>query len=481
MICSVYNVIRYLLIKPIAQCPLPFALRSLLFAFLLFLFAIGVKANVALPAIFSDHMVLKQNATVNLWGWANPTEKVTITTSWSVDTIVVEGSNLATWETELKTPSAGGPHTITLQGYNKVVINDILIGEVWLASGQSNMEWTTSSGIVDGEKYQEEANCPSIRLFTVYKRSDKFPSYDVDGEWVVCTPQTMQWFSAIAYFFGRKLNANLNVPVGLICSAWGGTPIEAWIFGEKIDEDEELWRSAVTLKEVPWGPVKPGLIYNAMIHPLMSFSLSGILWYQGESNTDNPDTYEKMLTTLIQSWRTEFDQDLPFYFAQIAPYNGYGGDSGVQIRDAQRRTLAVPNTGMVVISDVGDTTNIHPKRKFEVGERFADLALNKVYGRKEFAGSGPLFKEIDINKDKVIVRFDYNEGLYVKGKELKYFEIAGIDGKWYPAKAKIKNGDVIVSSTDVNKPVDVRFAWRNSAVPNLFNEDNLPASCFTTK
>ncbi len=466
---------------PNAHRPMPKTLRPLLFALLLFLSGTCVYANVALPAIFSDHMVLKQNTTVKMWGWANPTEKVKIISSWSSDTIETVGSNMAKWEVDIQTPDAGGPYSITVQGYNTLKIEDVLVGEVWLASGQSNMEWTTSSGIVDGEKQKEQANYPDIRLFTVYKRSSEFPSYDLDGEWVVCTPETMQWFSAVGYFFGRKIYDNLQVPVGLICSAWGGTPIEAWINKEQIDEDEELKTSAASLKEVPWGPVKSGVIYNAMSHPLMPFGLSGILWYQGEANTENASTYSRMLSTLIHSWRDEFKQDLPFFFAQIAPYNDYWADSGVQVREQQRRTLSVPNTGMIVLSDIGDTTNIHPKRKVEVGERFADLALNRVYGKKEFPESGPLFNHIDISGNKVTVKFDYNKGLFVKGKSLTYFEMAGADGKWYPAKAKIKSGDVILSCSKVKVPVDVRFAWSNSAVPNLFNGDDLPASCYTTK
>ncbi len=449
--------------------------------FLFSLISTATYANVKMPAIWSNHMVLQQNSKVKIWGWANPTENIKITTSWNLDTIETVGDNQAKWEAYINTPEAGGAYSISIQGYNKVEIKDILIGEVWLASGQSNMEWTTSSGIIDGDKQKQEANYPNIRLFTVYKRSDVFPSYDVDGQWLVCSPETMQWFSAIGYFFGRKLHENLKVPVGIICSAWGGTPIEAWIPKDKIEGDKSLMQSSNKLKEVAWGPVKPGRIYNAMIHPLMPFTLAGILWYQGESNTDNPEYYSKKLSTMIGCWRDEFKQDLPFYFAQIAPFNGYSNDSGVQIRDQQRRTLSVENTGMIVLSDVGDTTCIHPKHKIEVGERFADLALNKVYGKSDFAVSGPLFKSYDVSGNKVVVKFDYNNGLYIKGKVLNYFEVAGDDGKWYPAKARIKKGDVVLSASGVKKPVNVRFAWKNSAVPNLFNSDGLPASCFTTK
>lgn len=445
------------------------------------LFSLTAKTNVSLPSIWGDHMVLQQESAVKLWGWANPLEEISITTSWSSDTIKTIAGNHAKWSVKLNTPSAGGPHHITIQGYNSITIEDVLIGEVWLLSGQSNMEWTSSSGIINGEEEIKKAINNQIRFFTVSKRYSIYPCDDVVGEWLVCTPQTMPYFSAIGYFFGKKINENIKQPVGLISSSWGGTPIETWISEEKVEADKYLLNSAKKISEVPWGPTEYGGLFNAMIYPILKYTIAGVLWYQGEANTENADDYTYALNALISNWRNDFKNDFPFYFAQIAPFKDYGGETGVKIRDAQRRALSIHSTGMVVTSDIGDTLDIHPQNKIDVGYRFADLALNKTYGMKDFAVSGPLFSIFQIEKNKVIVHFDYHQGLYCRGKNLSDFELAGENGVWYPAKAKIKNEQVILVSSKVKEPKNVRFAWRNAATPNLFNGDGLPTSCFITQ
>jgi sialate O-acetylesterase len=447
---------------------------------LLFL-SILTKANVSLPAIYGDHMVLQQNTTVNLWGWGHPTEEIEVTTSWSEDTLKTVVDPNANWSVKLKTPKAGGPHQIYIQGYNKVSVEDILIGEVWLLSGQSNMEWTTSSGVLNSEEEVKQATNDQIRFFKVANRTSKCISYDVEGQWVVCSPETMPHFSAVGYFFGKKVQENLKVPIGLISSNWGGTPIETWIPKESILSDIELEAAANKLSNVPWAPIEPGVVYNTQIYPILRFSIAGTLWYQGEANTENTDTYTKMMATMIESWRKGFGIHFPFYFAQIAPFAEYGAFSGVEIRDAQRRALSIPGTGMVVTSDIGDTSDIHPRNKIDVGYRFADLALNKTYHLKEFPVSGPLYKDFTIDKSKVIVEFDYHKGLYNTDKQLNGFELAGEDGNWHSAQAKIQDEKVVVSSAKVTNPKQVRYGWKNAATPNLFNFYDLPASCFTTE
>ncbi|CAN5741209.1 sialate O-acetylesterase [soil metagenome] len=442
--------------------------------------AFPAHANVQLPAIFGNHMVLQQNADVTIWGWAKAGEEVTVTPSWDHESLKVKASNLARWEVKVKTPGAGGPHSLKFQGYNTLVIDDILMGEVWLCSGQSNMEWPARAKIDHAEKVIAEANFPSIRFFTVAHRTADAPQLDLGGQWVVCTPETMIDFSAVGYFFGKEIHQNLNVPVGLINSSWGGTPAELWVNPKVITEDKGLSAAAAQQQEVPYGPEQPGKAYHAMIAPLIPFRIAGALWYQGESNTVSPDNYAQLLPALIRNWRSEWGSEFPFYYVQIAPYKNYGGDSGVRLRDAQRQVMnTVPNTGMVVVSDIGNVDDIHPRNKIDVGKRLAAWALNKTYGKKEIPISGPLYREMKVEGNKIRVFFDHAEqGLVAKGKTLTHFEIAGSDGDFVPATAKIEGNTVVVQARGVKNPVAVRFAWGNAAEPNLFNKAGLPASSF---
>ncbi len=449
---------------------------------LLFITANSLQANVALPSIFGDHMVMQQNSDVKLWGWGKPFEEVKVTTSWNSDSLKTVVNHNGHWSFMLHTPKAGDTHKITIQGYNKVVIDDILMGEVWLCSGQSNMEWCASYGFINSEEEIKNATHQEIRLFHVNWRTSPYRCIDVDGEWVKCTPETMKDFSAIGYFFGRELNQKLEVPVGLISSNWGGTPVEAWIPTEKILGNPDLNDAADKVPCFAWAPNKPGYTFNSMIAPIIPFTIKGVLWYQGEANVDNSYAYLYMLKELVKCWREEFKTNFAFHYAQIAPFKDYHKTSGVEVRDAQRRALdIIPNSNMIVVSDIGDTTNIHPRNKIDAGKRFAYSALNKTYGLTEYPLSGPLFKDFTVNGNKVEVAFKYSEGLYCSEKELKMFEVAGEDLKWYPAKATIKNDKVMVSSKAVKSPVYVRLGWTNSATLNLFNNDNLPASSFTTE
>ena len=426
-------------------------------------------------------MVLQQNAEVKLWGWAKPFEPVHITMSWNSDTIKTSGDRLGMWKAVIQTTDAGGPHTIGLKGYNEVVINDILMGEIWLCSGQSNMEWSAGSGIDNAEEAIAGANQPQVRLFSVNLRTAAAPQIDLEGEWVVCTPETMKYFSAIGYFFGKEIHSNLNVPVGIINSSWGGTPAETWTSEKVIQSDQQLNEVANKMDTVPWGPTEPGRIFNAMIHPLIPFKLAGVLWYQGEGNVGFPGNYEYLLKTMISSWRKDWGFEFPFYFVQIAPYKYGRPVEGAYLRDSQRKVLALSNTGMVVVSDIGNIDDIHPRNKIDVGKRLANLALHQTYGMSEKPISGPLYKKLEIEKGKARVYFDHAEGgLKSDEKNLSYFLIAGEDEVFYKAKATIDGSSVMVSSREVKNPVAVRFAWSNTAEPSLKNQAGLPTSTFRT-
>jgi sialate O-acetylesterase len=441
----------------------------------------GTQANISLPEIFSDNMVLQQKSEVPLWGWAKTGETVTIKADWLDKEVIAKVGSQGTWRVIITTPGAGGPYNILLKGYNEIIIKNVMIGEVWLCSGQSNMEWSAQSGINNGEDEIKNANFPEIRLFTVYQSTSLYPQDHLTGEWSACTPETMLSFSAIGYLFAKILHNELGVPVGIINTSWGGTPAESWMPEEVTTKDDVLRQAATKLKPVPWGPVEPGRIYNSMISPLVPFNIAGVLWYQGEQNTVNANAYKEILSALIKSWRTKWGYDFPFYYAQIAPYRYGNPYEGVEVRDAQRKVLAVPNTGMIVLSDIGDTTNIHPKNKQDVAVRFANLALNRYYKTKQIEDSGPLYKDMVIDKNKAIISFQHSEDLHAAEGKLTCFEIAGDDKVFYPADAKIKGEQVLVSSKKVKSPVAVRFAWSNTATPNLFNGANLPASCFITE
>ena len=425
------------------------------------------KANISLPEIFSDNMVLQQKSDVIFWGWAKTGETIVIKADWMDSDITVKADVQGTWKTTIKTPGFGGPYNIHIKGQNEVILKDVLIGEVWLCSGQSNMEMSAQWGIDNGDEEIKNANYPEIRLFTVSTSTSHFPQDHLAGKWSVCTPEEMKPFSAIGYFFARKLFKELGVPVGIINSSWGGTPAESWMPEEATQKNDFLREAASKQKVVPWGPVEPARIYNAMINPLIPFRIAGVLWYQGEANTINYYAYKQLLSALITSWRDKWGYEFPFYYAQIAPYKYGNPFEGVEVRDAQRRALDVPNTGMAILSDLCDTLNIHPKNKQDAALRLANIALNRYYKTVKLEDSGPLYKDITIDKDKAIISFDHSEGLHAAGDKLTYFEIAGDDKVFYPAEAKIKNGQVIVQSKKVKSPVAVRFAWKNTATPNL--------------
>ncbi len=439
-------------------------------------------AKVALPHIFSDNMVLQRNTDVLLWGWGNPGEEITVFTSWNGKEYTLKTTVEAKWEIKVETSEAGGPFSIHIKGNsNEVLLQNVLIGEVWLCSGQSNMEWSANSGIDNAEEEIQSANYPNIRFFSVDKRTAEKEQDDLSGTWEVCTPETMQDFSAVAYFFARKVQTELNIPIGLIDASWGASSAEVWTPAPVFEAHPELKQASTLIEKNPWVSSMPSNLYNAMIYPVTPFSIAGVLWYQGESNTANATTYEALFSEMIVAWRSKWGYVFPFYYVQIAPYQYGQPEQGVLVRDAQRRALRVPKTGMVVVSDICTVEDIHPRNKQDVGFRLANLALIQHY---KTDGNplvyGPLFKELKIYKDKVEVVFDHATGLYAKGKEVTHFEVSGEDGTYYPAKAVIKDNKVWVSSKKVKHPKNVRFAWGNTAIPNLFNASGLPASSFVS-
>jgi sialate O-acetylesterase len=453
--------------------------NNLLAFFLFFTFYNLALANVTLPNMFSDNMVLQRNAEVTIWGWANPKEEVKITPSWNKIEYKIIANNHAFWTISIPTPKEGGPFTIALKGYNEITLSNIMIGEVWLCSGQSNMEMNANWGIKDGDEEAKKATYPNIRFFSVEKASAETPQNNLSGKWVECSPETMKRNSAVAYFFAQRVNEGLkNVPIGMIISAWGATPAEVWIPENVIQNNEQILNASKKITPNEYCPVEPARTFNSMINPLIGFKIAGVLWYQGESNVGS-SIYDKTFASLITSWRSLWKEDFPFYFVQIAPYkNGEDHYSSVTIRDLQRRTLQIANTAMVVTSDISTTDDIHPKDKKSVGVRLANLALANVYKTNTSLVNGPIVTEMKIMKNKVVVSFDSADGMYFLNNKSDQFEIAGDDAVFYKAEAKIKNNTVILQSDKVKKPVKVRFAWENTAQSQLFNKANLPASSF---
>jgi sialate O-acetylesterase len=445
---------------------------------------INTEAKVFLPAVYSNHMVLQQKSNVKIWGWSDVGEKISITTSWDTATYKAEGDAYAKWQTVLQTPVAGGTYTITVKGSNNtIVINDVLIGEVWLASGQSNMEMTTWWGLPYDEEVKKATN-NQIRFFHIAKSSALFPQEDVRAQWVVCSPEAMKSFSAAAYFFGKKINEQTKLPVGLISACWGGTPAEVWTPEDEIRNDSILNAAAKKLKETKWWPVKPGYNYNATIAPLTNFKIAGVIWYQGESNTGTSQTYQHLFTSMIKSWRKKWNDDFPFYFVQIAPYNYESTNICALLREAQTKSLSLEKTAMVVTSDLVDNINdIHPKLKKEVGERLADIAMAEVYGIDRLNYKSPLYKSMLAEKDKIRISFtNASNGLISKGKTATDFYIAGADKIFVPAQVKLDgNGStIVVWAKEIKNPVAVRFGFSNTAMPNLFNKEGLPVNLFRT-
>ena len=442
-------------------------------------------AAIRLPSVIASNMVLQQQSKVNLWGWADPGEKIFITTSWDNKTDSVTTTRDANWKIKIATPKAGGPYTITLKGGSTIVLDNIMIGEVWVCSGQSNMEWSSNQNLKQIVDELPNSNNSNIRLFHVPKSTSATLQENTAGLWKTCSPETLKGFSAVGYFFGKKLQQDLNVPIGLINASWGGTPAEVWTPANEVNDDPELKEAAGKQNMTPWWPVLPGYTFNAMIAPLTNFSIAGSIWYQGEGNTGTSATYQKLFSKMIGSWRKAWEKEFPFYYVQIAPYTYGNKNIAALLREQQTKTLSLPGTGMVVVTDLVDNVkDIHPQNKKDVADRLANWALAETYGLSVPAYKSPVYKSMEINNNKVSLYFDNApNGFMVKGKEKEKateFYIAGDDKNFLPAEVKLEKDKIIVYNKTIKKPVAVRFAFSNTAMSNLFSKEGLPVCPFRT-
>ena len=485
-------------------------------------------ADVTLPAMFADHMVLQCDRALPVWGWAEPGEQVSVTLGDQTKTATADASGK--WSVTLAELEAGGPHTLSVKGNNTIEVADVLVGEVWVCSGQSNMAMSVARSANFPEE-QAAANHPRLRMFTVARTPAETPQERCGGDWRVCAPETVGGFSATAYFFGRELHRRLDVPVGLINSSWGGTPVQAWtslktqqavpelepmleswkrqveaydpvVAKERYEKQLAGWKEKVEKakaagKQPPrrprapgdprMSPHRPANLYNGMIAPLVPYALRGGIWYQGESNAGGAaNLYGVQLTTMIKNWREVWDQgEFPFEWVQLpnfrTPQQAPVETSGwVIVQEEMLKSLALSNTGMAITVDIGEAGNIHPKNKQDVGKRLALWALGTTYG-KELVYSGPIYKSHAAQDGAIVVEFAHaGGGLVAKGDTLKGFAIAGADKKFVFAEAKIEGDKVIVSSPEVPEPAAVRYAWAANPNCNVYNKANLPASPFRT-
>ncbi|MBX7246699.1 MAG: hypothetical protein K1X53_14475 [Candidatus Sumerlaeaceae bacterium] len=492
-------------------------------------------AEVTLPALFGDNMVLQQEAKVPVWGKASPGEKISI--SFAGQTVRTTANSDGAWHAALRPLRANANGTtLTVRGTNTLAFGNVLVGEVWLCSGQSNMEWTPKRGILNQQAEIATANYPQIRLFTVGQKISAKPVDDVKGSWAECTSATMPLFSAVGYFFGRELHQELKVPVGLICSSWGGTPAQAWTrhevleadagtsghsglkahisrwekrvakfpeekkaFAEKLKkwEDETTAAKALgkTPPQKPWlsdpatSPNCPSCLYGGMIAPLIPFAIRGAIWYQGESNAGNPELaldYRRLLPAMITDWRAQWKQgDFPFLIVQLANFKERATQPGdanwALLRESQFRTLSLPKTALAVAIDIGEAGDIHPKNKQEVGHRLALAGRATAYGR-DVIHSGPIFESMRIKDGAITLRFRNATGGLVSKPDgsPKAFAVAGEDRKFVWADARIDGEKIVVTSPEVKKPVAVRYAWADNPEATLYNKAGLPTVPFRT-
>jgi len=450
---------------------------------------VAAEAAIKLPAIIGNNMVLQRDEPLPIWGWDAPDTKVTVTIGETSVTATADGQGK--WQVQLPAMPAGGPHTMTIAGTDSVKLENILVGEVWLCSGQSNMEWSVNASL-NAQQEIAAADHPQIRHIKISHVPADKPQDDVASSgWQLSSPQTAGGFTATGYFFARHLQEQLNVPVGLIGSNWGGTRIEPWTPPVGFGAVPALKDIADNLDKFPsknpdgsLNHQTPLALYNGMIAPLVPYGIRGALWYQGESNNGEGMLYSEKMKALIAGWRALWNKpELPFYFVQLAPFR-YGGspESLPGIWEAQVATLSVPNTGMAVTVDISDIKDIHPKNKQDVGKRLALWALAKLYGKNDLVFSGPLYKSMTVEGNKIRLAFDHvGGGLSSRdGQPLTWFTIAGEDKNFVPAKAEIDGATVVVSADNVAQPVAVRFGWHQEAEPNLSNKEGLPASPFRT-
>lgn len=465
-----------------------FTLKKSITLICLLVICLPGQAVIHFPAVFSNHMVLQRNSNVAVWGWAEPGDSVKLVGSWNnSDTIVVRADNKSFWSATIRTTEAGGPYTLTaFDHHDTKVLNNVLLGEVWICSGQSNMEWSVNHGIRNGEQEALAANYRNIRFLHVAKIGSKTLQDNCIAAWEICSPETMRKTSALAYFFGRALHLELNVPIGLIVSAWGGTPAEEWLPREEIEKVPALDQALKARRHSSWWYKDPGECYNSMIHPLLPYTIAGAIWYQGEAHvyTGQTQTYDRLMRTLINNWRSGFRKDIPFYYVQLAPYLYTNPqERGYLVREQQVKTMSMPHTGMVVTWDLmeDDLDNPHPLNKQDVGKRLANWALAETYHIPDIIYQSPIYKSMEIRGDKIRITFDHvPTGLKCSGEKITNFMIAGEDHKFVAADAKIDGKCIVVSARGVKKPIAVRFLFDNASMGNLFSNEGMPVGPFRT-
>jgi len=483
-----------------------------------------LSADVRLPALFTDHAVLQRNQPIHVWGWATAGEKVSV--SFRQQRIETEGDSSGRFSVYLQPEEAGGPDRLEIRGKNRIRLDDVMVGEVWVASGQSNMEWIVKNSN-NAEKEIADADHPSIRIFKVKLVTAEQEKEDVEGQWVRVSPETIPDLTAVGYFFARHLREETDLPIGVIQSAWGGTPAQAWTSQRTLEMDESLtpylrrWRAveeaypralvrhqtalrawqleaAAARKDnrqseiprqpsAPQGPGnqhEPAALYNAMIAPLVPYGIRGAIWYQGENNAENAlgSEYRHLFRAMIEDWRRAWGLgDFPFLFVQLANYGLVSdGAEWEELRESQLQTLSVRNTGMAVTIDIGNPQDIHPRNKQDVGKRLALAALQMSYGRHDLVYSGPILRQAVQEGSSMRLWFDHvGAGLDLRNGSAG-FEIAGADGIFHPATVEIDGESLVASRAEIAKPVAVRYAWKAAPEVTLFNKEGLPASPFRT-
>jgi len=457
--------------------------------FSILLFNNKVEAKIVLPSFFGNNMVLQQQSNVPLWGTAEKNGIITLFTSWNKKVSTVRADVNGKWKIFVQTPKAGGPFVITIKDKETTILNNVMVGEVWFCSGQSNMEMPMrgfkNQPVLNSNEILLDADNINLRLLTVKRNTSANPLDTINDDWKISSTESAKEFSAVAYQYGAMLQKKLNVPVGIIVSCWGGTMIESWMSKEMLMPFSEINipSSIDTVKEKHKFPTT---LFNAMIAPIVGYGIKGFLWYQGESNRHETELYAKLFPAMVSGWRKLWDTKttLPFYYVQIAPFGSKDSTrSGKHIREVQLQSMNnIPDAGMAVTMDVGDETYIHFSDKTTVAKRLFYWALAKTYQYKGVEYCGPIYKNIKITNNKINVFFDYVEnGLTSYGKELQNFEIAGTDKIFYPAKAIITIDKTVQVWNDVIKnPVAVRYAFKEFAKGDLYNNGGLPASSFRT-
>lgn len=469
-------------------------LTTQLLTFIFFVFSHLIYAEVKLPAIVSSNMVLQRDTTIKIWGWATPKETITLDASWLDNVLKITANTNGDWEINIKTTNSKTPQTIELTSADsKIKLDNILFGEVWVCSGQSNMfqpmKGYSGQPTFEGPMAAAKANNPNLRLFSVKKIGSKIPLDDINEYvgWKEASPENVIDFSAVAYFFGQQLQEILDVPVGLIHTSWGGSKVQAWISKDMLTKYETV---DIETKDISKSTQRIStVLFNAMIHPITNFTIKGALWYQGESNRNEPKHYEKVFPAMVKDWRSRWNiGDFPFYFVQIAPFSYGGNDSfntfknSAFIRESQLKCVdLIPNSGIAITMDIGSEDFIHPPKKKEVADRLLFNALNQTYGYKSIDYNTPVFDSQEEKDGGLLLKFkNAEQGLFTYNT-LKEFEIAGEDKIFYPAEATIiDRKHLLVKNSSVQNPVAVRYAWKNWVKGTLFSTSLLPVSSFRT-